>query len=272
MKFKNLKNKLERPFIVYADTECTLVKTTDQNKSHEHVVNSCCFNFVCSYDNSKNRLWHSTGPDCVVQVVKELYSLGEWCNAEMRKNQHIKMTPEDKQKFYPATCCSICGGCFKDGDKKVRDHDHRTGEFRGASHNKCSINYFSNRCLPVVFQNLWGYDSHLIIREAYKIADSLGETHPQFKVIPNSYEKFMSFDIGMLKFIDSFQFMASSLESLVENLYAKDEDDKYSMFAAMTSQFPEHMDLLCQTGFYCYEWFDNTYKFEYKGLPPKEEF
>ena len=42
MKFKNYKNKLERPFIVYADTECTLVKTNDPNKIHEHVVNSCC--------------------------------------------------------------------------------------------------------------------------------------------------------------------------------------------------------------------------------------
>ncbi|MFM7984892.1 MAG: hypothetical protein ACKPKO_36785, partial [Candidatus Fonsibacter sp.] len=35
--------------------------------------------------------------------------------------------------------------------------------------------------------------------------------------IPNSYEKFMSISIGDLKFIDSFQFMASSLEKLSGN-------------------------------------------------------
>ena len=55
MKFKNFKNKIERPFIVYADTECTLVKTNDPNKIHEHVINSCCFHFVCTYDSSKNK-------------------------------------------------------------------------------------------------------------------------------------------------------------------------------------------------------------------------
>jgi hypothetical protein len=48
MKFKNHKNKLERPFIVYADTECTLEKVfdrmgrPDKNKMHRHIVNSCC--------------------------------------------------------------------------------------------------------------------------------------------------------------------------------------------------------------------------------------
>jgi hypothetical protein len=48
MKFKNHKNKLERPFIVYADTECTLEKVydrtgkPDKNQMHRHIVNSCC--------------------------------------------------------------------------------------------------------------------------------------------------------------------------------------------------------------------------------------
>ena len=38
----------------------------------------------------------------------------------------------------------------------------------------------------------------------------------------------MSFNIGSLKFIDSFQFMASSLEKLVVNLF--DKKDKYVNF------------------------------------------
>ena len=54
----------------------------------------------------------------------------------------------------------------------------------------------------------------------------------------------MSFSIGNLKFIDSMQFMASSLESLVNNLY--DKDDKYKHFTRMKRYFPEHIELLCQ--------------------------
>ena len=37
--------------------------------------------------------------------------------------------------------------------------------------------------------------------------------------IPNSFEKFMSINIGDIKFIDSCQFMPSSLDKLVDNLY-----------------------------------------------------
>ena len=68
MKFKKFKNKLERPFIVYADTECTLEKVYgDKNKMHKHVVSSCCYYFVCSYDSSKIKMWYSTHPDCIEQ-------------------------------------------------------------------------------------------------------------------------------------------------------------------------------------------------------------
>ena len=35
----------------------------------------------------------------------------------------------------------------------------------------------------------------------------------------------MSFSVGSLKFIDSFQFMASSLDNVVKHLY--DEEKKY---------------------------------------------
>ena len=43
----------------------------------------------------------------------------------------------------------------------------------------------------------------------------------------------MSFDIGHLRFIDSFQFMASSLESLVENLVDEKATNKYHNFNNM---------------------------------------
>ena len=56
MKFKNHKNKLERPFIIYADTESTLKQTNDKNEVQNHIINSCCFYFVCTFDNSRNQL------------------------------------------------------------------------------------------------------------------------------------------------------------------------------------------------------------------------
>ena len=149
--------------------------------------------------------------------------------------------------------------------KKVRDHDHRTGCYRGAAHSKCNINFFSNRYVPVVFHNLRGYDSHLIVKEMYDLFPDKDRS-----VIPNSYENFMSFGMGPLKFIDSFQFMASSLEKLVTNLY--DKNDKYKNFHSMKQYFESDMDMLCKKGFYPYEWMGDISEMDFVGLPPKESF
>ena len=80
----------------------------------------------------------------------------------------------------------------------------------------------------------------------------------------------MSFNIGNLKFIDSFQFMASSLEKLVENLY--DDDDKYKNFPSMKQYFNDNMDIFCRKGIYPYEQMDDNEKFNYDGLPSRKDF
>ena len=224
MKFKNHKNTLIRPFIFYCDMEATLIKISgNKNKIHNHKINSCCYYFVCSFDSTRNVLKTFEGPTCVQDMIIELYEISERCVEEMKHNEDMKLTGEDKKDFYNATHCSICSGSFKPEEKKCRDHDHMTGKYRGATHQKCNINYFCNRYVPVVFHNLKGYDGHFIIKAAHTISERLN--NPAFSIIPLSYDKFMSFDIGNLKFIDSLQFMASSLEKLVVNLY--DDTDKY---------------------------------------------
>jgi hypothetical protein len=80
----------------------------------------------------------------------------------------------------------------------------------------------------------------------------------------------MSITIGSLRFIDSMQFMACSLEKLVENLY--DKKDKFKNFKHMKKAFGDHTELLTRKGIYPYEWFDDEDKFNYEGLPTKEEF
>ena len=89
--------------------------------------------------------------------------------------------------------------------------------------------------------NLRGYDSHLIIKKAFEINAQIGNR--KIDGIPNSNEKFMSFSIGNLKFIDSMQFMASNLEDLVNNLY--DKEIKHKHFTRTKRYFPEHIELLC---------------------------
>ena len=67
--------------------------------------------------------------------------------------------------------------------------------------------------LPIVCHNMRNYDGHLIIKHLEKHFIS-GE----IKVIANNSEKFMAFQIGQLRFLDSFQFMNASLDALTNNL------------------------------------------------------
>ena len=76
-------------------------------------------------------------------------------------------------------------------------------------------------------------------------------------VIPNELEKYMSFSINNnLSFIDSFQFLSSSLDSLVINS-GKDA------FKYLSQEFDNNvLDLFKQKGFYPYEYISDFEKFK----------
>ena len=66
-----------------------------------------------------------------------------------------------------ATHCGICD--HEVGDDKVRDRCHMTGKYRCCAHSKCNLHVnYNNFKIPVVFHDLKGYDSHLIIYNAHQ--------------------------------------------------------------------------------------------------------
>ena len=133
-------------------------------------------------------------------------------------NKNLIMSEEEEQ-FQSSNTCWICEKLTDDNNEKVRDHCHTTGKFRCAAHWTCNINLQLTKKVPVIFHNLRGYDSHLIFNE-------LDKFDVKIKVIPNGLEKYMAFFLNKnLVFIDSMQFMNSSLEKLVKNL--SDNDFKY---------------------------------------------
>ena len=120
------------------------------------------------------------------------------------------MTEEEEHLFQQRNSCWICKKLIDNDDKKVRDHCHITGKFRGAAHWDCNINFQLTKKIPVMFHNLKGCDSHLIFSE-------LNKFDVKISVIPNGLEKYMAFFLGKnLVFIDSMQFMNSSLDELVK--------------------------------------------------------
>ena len=114
--------------------------------------------------------------------------------------------------------------------------------------------------VQVIFNNLRGHDSHVIIKEVSK-------SDVKVSVIPNELEKYMAFTINRnLVFIDSMQFMNSSLDSLVKNLSDND-------FKCLSEEFSgEFLKLVNQKGVYPYEYMNSFKKFSEGKLPGRCNF
>ena len=74
----------------------------------------------------------------------------------------------EEEKFQLSNICWICDKLFDVGDDRVRDHCHITGKYRGAAHWSSNVNLNLSEKIRVIFHNLRGYDSHLIIKEISK--------------------------------------------------------------------------------------------------------
>ena len=139
------------------------------------------------------------------------------------------LTKSQLKEYKRATKCHICFKPFNEKKRKVGDHCHYTGLYRGAAHFSYNLQYKTSNYIPVVFQNLAGYDAHLFIRELAKYTTGMG-------VIAKNTGDYISFSIKVevdkyidkngneqtkemeLRFIDSIKFMSSSVDSLVNNL------------------------------------------------------
>ena len=97
-------------------------------------------------------------------------------------------------------------------EDSVRDHDHMTGKYRVAAHNECNFKLKLNpktTPIPVIFHNLKGYDGHLLMQ-------AMARARGEIKCIPTNTEKYISFSLGNLRFVDSVNFLLSSLDKLVK--------------------------------------------------------
>ena len=174
-------------------------------------------------------------------------------------SKNLIMSTEVEEIFQLSNSCWICDELFDVGDDKVRDHCHITGKYRGAAHLSCNINLKLSKKIPVIFHNLRGYESHLIIKKISKF-------DVKISVIPNGLEKYMAFTINKnLVFIDSMQFMNSSPDSLIKNLSNND-------FKSLSEEFSgQFLKLLRQKGVYSYEYMDIFKKISENKLPDRRK-
>ena len=285
LKFNNFHKQLLVPFVIYADfkaiTEKIHGRQPNDDKSYTEAYQrhtDCGYGYkvVCCYDDKYTKpVQIYRGEKAVYKFMEAMLDEVKYCKKVMKKefNKPLRMTKDNEKEFQKADKCHICEKEYNKTDVRVRDHCHVTGQYRGSAHQDCNLNFRLTEKIPVIFHNLRGYDSHFIMQEIGEIVKKHTYTNKKgekcqmnINAIPNNMEKYMAFMLGNhLTFIDSFQFMSSSLDKLVNNL--PKEALKY------TSQKFEgkELDLMSQKGVYPYDFMDSFDKFNEK-LPSKEEF
>ena len=225
----------EKSHYVYIKNFNRLMNTFTNHKETKHFCMRCLHCF------SREDLLEKHSPDCFA----------------LNGTQKIDMPAN-------SATCYICEKEYSDKDKPVRDHCHITGKYRGSAHNSCNLQlrFDPDKIkIPVIFHNLKGYDSHFIIKK-------LGKNF-NISVIAQNFEKYISFTIDALKFLDSFQFMSSSLDKLSNNL-TKDKFIYTDLeFKDLT---PTELELLKRKGVYPYSYMDSFNRFDETELPPIKKF
>ena len=185
----------------------------------------------CSFDKKENKLNYYRGKDCIEKLCKKLKeSANEIINRE--KKEIIPLTHEENNFYNEQEICYICKEKFcvdkDDKDyinrKKVKDHCHYTGKFRGAAHSKCNLNYKVPKDIPIIIHNA-SYDTHFIINQLAE------EFKGELNCIGKNMEKYITFSVRIkkegdngkkiaykLRFIDIFRFMSTLLSEIVDNM------------------------------------------------------
>ena len=165
VKFNNFHKQLPVPSVIYADFEGITQKIdscqpNDENSYTEryqkHIDCGYSFKVVCCYDDKFSRpiqLYRSK--NAVYKFLEAMLEEVDYCEKMKNEdfNQPMDLTNKDEENFQAATKCHICKKDFSEEDKRVRDHCHVTGKYRGAAHNECSRNFRLTHKIPVIFHN-----------------------------------------------------------------------------------------------------------------------
>ena len=203
LKFKNIQNSVECPVKIYVDFESFLEpidrKHGETKPYQRHVPSAFCF-YVVSHVKGFSMdpvTYVSQGEDDRVDkvFVEKLEEVTKKIYETFKESVPIIFDEAAKRPHKSQHECYPCGEKFKDDKdinmRKVRDHCHYTGKYRGPLHNKCNIRLKVMRTIPVFFHNLSGYDCHLFVK---RLVDLPGDVD----CIPRNEEKYVNFNKRVL--------------------------------------------------------------------------
>ena len=334
LKFTKHEYSFKLPFTIYCDFEASNIPLdtieSPHNESYtkkifKQEVNSYGIYVISEYpDIYKSQYFTYIGEDAKEKFVKKITQIFKKIsyNRYIHEQKVIILGSQEEDEFLEATECYICNEEFKEltfcpkckdefldeelycfkcekeyKDKKVREHNHLTGQYRGAACQSCnSKEGKTSKIIPVLFHNGSNYDFHFIIEELKKYEDDYNKV----SILAKSTEEYISMDYGTrfnkLRFLDSYRFFTKSLadvakslkefpilESEFKNQIINEESRIDYLRKLRKSNYREYKEikerfkkdkyfLLKQKGVYPYEYIDSIEKLNNNELPKKEDW
>jgi hypothetical protein len=287
MKFRNIRYQQTVPFVIYADFECltqdvdptseTVVPSTPENildaapkqAYQRHTPCSVGLLLVSTLPELRIPYEQYFGEDSVEWMLNRIGEIESMCLQLLFSESRLIMDAKALADFAAAKACYICGKDF--GLLiKVRDHDHVTGNYRGAAHQSCNLKLRTQYKIPIFMHNFRGYDSHVIVTA---LGMFKGRPDRKLNIIGQGMESYLTLSLGNhLVFKDSLQFMPAALGTLVDSLATKGKDK----FELLRKGFPglsqTSLDLLIRKGVYPYDYMNTWTRFAETQLPGIEQF
>ena len=172
---------LKASFVIYLDLECLLKKEqsfqnnpkksyTEKKARYEPSGGQCLQDVHLIHQ----KIDYYRGRDCIAKMCKRLKEHAMKI-INHKKKEMIPLTDEENKFYEEQEACNICEGkfCTNEDDenyknrKKVKDHCHYTGKFRGAANSICNLRYKVPDNIPIIIHNA-SYDTYFIINHLAK--------------------------------------------------------------------------------------------------------
>ena len=295
------------PFYLVCDLESFLVPREnddyDEGKSFRVVDTHTVSGFACyrvtQYEQYQTPPVVYSGPDPMTKFYEHVMTESSLISDIVSKQvSMLSLSPQQKADHHNATVCGNCNEPFTPQNHKTMHHDHIDGSYLFAACNNCNLqlkptkyrrtggkrqasseteqaadSYRENFFLPVIFHNGRNYDNHFVLKHFERKWVERRDKNDKISfddvsVIPQNNEKYLQFQIGNVRFLDSFQFLSASLDELVSLLLR----DGKSAFSHTRKHLNTDDDMIFAKGVYPYSFMTSREKFSETSLPPIDAF
>ncbi|XP_072157587.1 uncharacterized protein [Bemisia tabaci] len=283
--FENYAKTLKHKYVVYCDFECYLRRMETDHKMDHLKPKKGTNSVVYQHHTPMSYAYMVVSPDPKINTEKPvlyrgdnahqhfldaMLELAQRISRRMQIEQDIRMSQESQVAFDSAVSCEMCHVQFSNAIPKVRDHDHQyvdpaLSNYRMALCGPCNLKLKHSRTMIVISHNWSYYDGRLVSK-------AVSGQKLKVTIIPSTEETYISLMIRMednfaIKFVDSYRFLAASLDKLVSEL-----PPEAFVRTEKLCETPEQLEMVKRKAVFCYDYVTDESKLQDTKPPPKEAF